>query len=46
MARQFTAAYKKHGKWYLGGVEEISRVSTQMKREDLIRHFLKNGCSF
>jgi len=29
MARQFTAIYKKSGKWYLGWVEEIPGVNTQ-----------------
>jgi predicted RNase H-like HicB family nuclease len=29
MARQFTAVYKKRGKWYLGWVEEIPGVNTQ-----------------
>ena len=29
MARQFTANYKKSGKWFLGWVEEISGVNTQ-----------------
>jgi predicted RNase H-like HicB family nuclease len=29
MARRFTAIYKKHGKWYLGWVEEIPGVNTQ-----------------
>lgn len=28
---QFTAVYKKSGKWYLGWVEEISGVNTQGK---------------
>ncbi|MBU4298997.1 type II toxin-antitoxin system HicB family antitoxin [Patescibacteria group bacterium] len=31
MARQFTAIYKKSGKWYLGWVEEIPGVNTQGK---------------
>jgi len=31
MARQFTANYKKSGKWYLGWVEEIPGVNTQGK---------------
>jgi predicted RNase H-like HicB family nuclease len=31
MSRQFTAVYKKHGKWYLGWVEEIPGVNTQGK---------------
>ena len=29
MARQFTAVYKKSGKWYLGWIEEIPGVNTQ-----------------
>lgn len=29
MKQQFTAVYKKHGKWYLGWIEEISGVNTQ-----------------
>lgn len=29
MKRQFTAIYKKQGKWYLGWVEEIPGVNTQ-----------------
>ena len=29
MARRFTAIYKKHGKWYLGWVEEIPGVNAQ-----------------
>ncbi|MDP2926945.1 MAG: type II toxin-antitoxin system HicB family antitoxin [bacterium] len=31
MSRQFTAVYKKAGKWYLGWVEEIPGVNTQGK---------------
>lgn len=31
MARQFTAIYKKSGRWYLGWVEEIPGVNTQGK---------------
>ena len=31
MKQQFTAIYKKSGKWYLGWVEEISGVNTQGK---------------
>lgn len=27
--RQFTAAYKKSGRWYLGWIEEIPGVNTQ-----------------
>jgi len=31
MSRQFTAIYKKRGKWYLGWIEEIPGVNTQGK---------------
>ena len=31
MIQQFTAIYQKHGKWYLGWVEEIPGVNTQGK---------------
>ena len=31
MKRQFTAIYKKTGKWYLGWIEEIPGVNTQGK---------------
>lgn len=31
MAKRFTAIYQKHGKWYLGWVEEIPGVNTQGK---------------
>jgi len=29
MKRQFTALYKKQGKWYVGWIEEIPGVNTQ-----------------
>jgi predicted RNase H-like HicB family nuclease len=29
MRKQFTAVYKKSGKWYLGWVEEVPGVNTQ-----------------
>ncbi len=29
MSRQFTAIYKKSGKWYSGWIEEIPGVNTQ-----------------
>ena len=29
MSKQFTAIYKKTGKWYLGWIEEIPGVNTQ-----------------
>jgi len=31
MLRRFTAIYKRHGKWYLGWIEEIPGVNTQGK---------------
>ena len=31
MVREFTAVYKKTGKWYLGWVEEIPGANTQGK---------------
>jgi len=31
MRQQFTAVYKKSGKWYVGWVEEIPGVNTQGK---------------
>lgn len=31
MIGQFTAVYEKHGKWYVGYVEEIPGVNTQGK---------------
>ena len=31
MTREFTAIYKKSGKWYLAWIEEISGVNTQGK---------------
>lgn len=31
MTKQFTAVYKKRGKWYIGWVEEIPGVNTQGK---------------
>jgi len=31
MRRTFTAVYEKHGRWYVGFVEEIPGVNTQGK---------------
>jgi len=31
MVREFTAVYKKSGKWYLGWIEEIPGANTQGK---------------
>jgi len=31
MVRQFTAIYKRSGKWFLGGIEEVPGVNAQGK---------------
>lgn len=43
MSRQFTAIYKKHGKWYLGWVEEIPGVNTQGKTLKEVKENLKEA---
>jgi len=43
MARQFTAAYKKNGKWYLGWIEEIPGVNTQGKTLKEVKENLKEA---
>jgi predicted RNase H-like HicB family nuclease len=43
MVRQFTAVYKKHGKWYLGWVEEIPGVNTQGRTLKEVRENLKEA---
>jgi len=43
MSRQFTAVYKKHGKWYLGWVEEIPGVNTQGKTLKEVKENLKEA---
>ena len=45
MARQFTAIYKKRGKWYLGWVEEIPGVNTQGKTLKETKENLKDALS-
>ena len=42
---KFTASYKKHGKWYIGWVEEISGVNTQGKTLKECRENLKDALS-
>jgi len=42
---KFTASYKKHGKWYLGWIEEISGVNTQGKTLKECRENLKDALS-
>lgn len=41
--QNFTAIYKKSGKWYLGWVEEISGVNTQGKTLKEVKENLKDA---
>ena len=41
MKHQFTAVYKKSGKWYIGWVEEIPGVNTQGKTLQEVKENLK-----
>ena len=43
MARQFTAIYKKSGKWYLGWIEEIPGINTQGKTLKEVKENLKEA---
>lgn len=43
MVREFTAIYKKSGKWYLGWVEEIPGVNTQGKTLKEVKDNLKEA---
>lgn len=43
MARQFTAIYKKRGRWYLGWVEEIPGVNTQDRTLKEVKENLKEA---
>ena len=43
MSRQFTAVYKKEGKWYLGWIEEIPGVNTQGKTLKEVKENLKEA---
>ena len=45
MTQQFTAIYQKHGKWYLGWVEEIPGVNTQGRTLDEVKSNLKEALS-
>jgi predicted RNase H-like HicB family nuclease len=45
MVKQFTAIYKKRGKWYLGWVEEIPGVNTQGKSLREVKENLKEALS-
>ena len=41
MKHQFTAVYKKSGKWYLGWAEEIPGVNTQGRTLKEVKENLK-----
>jgi len=43
MTREFTAIYKKSGKWYLGWVEEIPGANTQGKTLKEVKENLKEA---
>lgn len=43
LKRQFTAVYKKSGKWYLGWIEEIPGVNTQGKTLKEVKDNLKEA---
>jgi predicted RNase H-like HicB family nuclease len=43
MIREFTANYKKSGKWYLGWVEEIPGANTQGKTLKEVKENLKEA---
>lgn len=45
MIQQFTAIYKKHGKWFLAWVEEIPGVNTQGKTLKEAKENLKEALS-
>ena len=45
MVKRFTAIYKKHGKWYLGWVEEIPGINTQGKTLNETKENLKEALS-
>ena len=43
MVREFTAIYKKSGKWYLGWIEEIPGANTQGKTLKEVKENLKEA---
>jgi predicted RNase H-like HicB family nuclease len=43
MSREFTAIFEKHGRWYIGYVEEIPGVNTQDKTLSEARENLKEA---
>lgn len=42
-SRQFTAAYQKKGKWYIGWIEEIPGVNTQARTLKELKENLKEA---
>lgn len=45
MKQQFTAIYKKQGRWYLGWIEEIPGVNTQGRSLKEAKENLKEALS-
>lgn len=43
MKHQFTAIFKKSGKWYLGWIEEIPGVNTQGRTIEEVKENLKEA---
>lgn len=43
MKQQFTAVYKKSGKWYVGWIEEIPGVNTQGRTKKELKENLKDA---
>jgi len=43
MSRQFTAVYKKKGKWYLAWIKEMSGVNTQGLSLEEVKRNLKEA---
>ncbi len=43
MKQQFTAVYKRSGKWYVGWIEEIPGVNTQGKTLKELKENLKEA---
>ncbi|MBI3631514.1 MAG: type II toxin-antitoxin system HicB family antitoxin [Candidatus Staskawiczbacteria bacterium] len=43
MVREFTAVYKKSGKWYLGWIEEIPGANTQGETLKEVKENLKEA---
>lgn len=43
MKKQFTAVYKKRGRWYIGWVEEVPGVNTQGRTLKELKDNLKDA---